>query len=162
MKWYQQYFFNKRDWLLCNYKQLGLSEAECLLCLLIEFAKEKNIKIDYHFFEKYFNDRQETDKVLNSLVSKAYLHIDISGDDIKYELDNIYEEKNTPVSDNLFDLFEQVFARPLNATEYEKLAKMCLHYSDEDIKKALRMADAYNEHKMNYVEAILKKNHEEE
>ena len=47
MKWYQENFVNRRDWILDNLADLKMSYEEIVVVLLIDFFNSNNINITF-------------------------------------------------------------------------------------------------------------------
>ncbi len=45
MKWYEQRFVSRRDWVIEHQEYLGLSEKEFMIVLMIDFMSEYRIPI---------------------------------------------------------------------------------------------------------------------
>ena len=155
-------YINTRDYILYHAGELGLSSDELLICLLIDFANEKNININYQYFMKALNkEEQDIDMILKSLVTKAILKLNVKNGSFDYDISGLFktEPKSLNKHKDIFDIFADVFGRDLNGQEMEKLNDLLNIYTKEDLLKALRLADAYRKRDLLYIEGILKGRH---
>ena len=159
--WYKRPYINRRDWILYQGAENGLSDREILLCLLIDLAQEKGLELDYPYLSaKSSFSNEEIDRILGSLGDRGKLKITAESGKLHYDLSGLFSRERE-TSDDLFHTFEDVFGRPLSAVEMEKLSDLCNQYSDQEILQGLRTADAYRKLSLAYVEAVLRKRHDE-
>ena len=161
-KWYLNNYVNRRDWLLENMHNYDLSSDEILLIMLIDYQNTYNNPITYAYLSaKMGKDQGEIDKLLAGLISKNYLKI-VTRDRVSYDLtplfDNEVENNTVANSDNLFEIFETEFGRPLSENDALKIDSFIKYYPYESIIKALQIASAKNKLNTAYVEGILKNN----
>lgn len=156
-KWYQENYFNRRNWLLENIGNRDLTAQEALVVLLIDYHNEfsKGITLQQLSHDSHL-DLQQLDVVLNSLCNKGYLSI-ITKNKVSFIIDNIFEDKKVEkqVSENIFELFEEQFARPLSQREATILSEWVNLYPSDKIIMALREAVIKQRVTFNYIDKIL-------
>ncbi|MBQ1512541.1 MAG: DnaD domain protein [Erysipelotrichaceae bacterium] len=160
-EWYKEPYFSHRDWILTNASSLSLGTDELLLCLYIDFANEKGIVIDQSILaEKLGLKVEKVNRALKSLVQKKKLVIALVDNRLQFDLEGLFktdtEEYEFVKNEDLFGAFEEVFARPLTATELTKLADLLREFKEEEIVQALRLADGYQKRSLAYIETILR------
>ncbi|HCK87257.1 MAG TPA: DNA replication protein DnaD [Erysipelotrichaceae bacterium] len=160
MKWYEQNYVNRRDWILQNLELLGLDSEETVMVLLIDFMNEHRIPIDLEALHKKSGlSLERTDSVISCLCAKKYLEIRASAKSIKFILNGLFETdtaRNERVLDNsLFDTFETEFGRPLTNNEMAKISEWNRTMEKKLILYALREASAYQHLKITYIDKIL-------
>ena len=160
-EWYKEPYFSHRDWILANSSSLSLSSEELLLCLYIDFANEKGIPIDQSILANNLSLKVEkVNRILKSLVQKKKLIISLADNRLHFDLEGLFktdtEEYEFVKNEDLFGAFEEVFARPLTATELTKLADLLHEFKEEDIVQALRIADGYQKRSLAYIETVLR------
>ena len=160
-KWYKQPYFNRRAWILENFDKLNLSAQECMLILLIDYAKENKRKINYEYFEtKLKLNQKELDKILTNLVSKHYLAINVNEKGISFDIDNIFEfdpEKYETVDNkNIYEIVEQFINKPLGPNQIQKVNDLIEQYGENKFIDAIRIGEAYRKNNLSYVEGILR------
>lgn len=156
-KFVNEVFVNKKDWILVNLEDLVLSSSECSLVLLIQLMNEHqlNYSID-DFANKLKVNTAQIDEMMNSLHEKGYLTIRIENNKVVYDLSGLYEMKPMdPFKQNLFELFEQEFKRPLTQSEFAKINEWNQSYEEKMIVFALREAVLRNAMNLNYINSIL-------
>ena len=127
MKWYEQNFVNKRDWVLDHLELLGLDANETILVLLIDFMNDHRIPVSLEILHKKTGlSMEEVDKTVSTLCAKRYLEIRASASEVRFILNGLYETdtaRNERVLDSsLFDTFETEFGRPLSNQEMTKIS----------------------------------------
>ena len=160
-EWYKEPYFSHRDWILANASSLSLGTDELLVCLYIDFANEKGILIDQSILaEKLGLKVEKVNRALKSLVQKKKLVISLTDNRLQFDLEGLFktdtEEYEFVKNEDLFGAFEEVFARPLTATELTKLADLLHEFKEEEIVQALRLADGYQKRSLAYIETILR------
>ncbi len=160
MKWYEQNFVNRRDWIMDNLELLGLDPEETVLVLLIDFMNEHRIPIDLEVLHKKSGlSIEKVDSVISCLCAKKYLEIKASSRSVKFILNGLYETdtaRSEQILDNsLFDVFESEFGRPLTNHEMEKVSEWNRTMEKKLILYALREASAYQHLKISYIDKIL-------
>lgn len=168
--------------LIQKYKELGLSDQEMMLVIhILSFKHEGNDFPTIHQLASRMTAVEtQVITMLQKLVQRGYLAIDDvieKGTGIRsemYQLDPFYnklagllmeqyskekaeEASEKKTTDNLFEIFEQEFGRPLSPIECETLAMWQDQdqYSDELIIAALREAVISNKLFFRYIDRIL-------
>ena len=160
MKWYEQNYVNRRDWIIDHLQVLGLSGEEFLLVMAVDFMNEHRITITMDSLAaKTGLTVEETDKIISVLCAKRYLEIRASNKEVRFVLDGLYEtetaQRQRVMDQSLFDLFESEFGRPLNPREMEKISEWNSTYNKKMIVQALREASAYRHLNTSYIDRIL-------
>lgn len=160
-KWYKQVYFNRRSWILEYFDKLNLNAEECMVILLIDFAKEANRKIDYDYFlNKLKMNKKEFDKVLANLVAKHYISINSNDKGISFDIDNIFdfdpEKYEVSVNKDVYDLTSDILAKPLSPNQIQKVNDLVEKYGENKYKDALRVAEACNKRTLYYIEGVLR------
>lgn len=145
MNLYNQTFFNRRNWILENLQNLNLTLQESIIVFVIDYFNEFNITINIQSLsEKTKLEGKETDAILNSLIQKGYLNIEMAERKMHYSLEGLFMHKSNsePIDTNeyrrLFDLYEQEFKRPLSVKEQQMLSDWITTYEYKLIEYALR------------------------
>lgn len=160
MKWYEQNFVNRRDWVLDHLELLGLSISEAIIVLLIDFCNSNHLEITMDFLQQKTGvSMEEVDKVVSVLCAKKYLEIRASNKNVRFLLDGLYETniaQDQKILDSpIFDVFETEFGRPLNQKEMQKISDWNRSMDRKLILYALREASAYQKKNLSYIESIL-------
>ena len=132
--------------------------------LLIEFAKEHELKLDYDFLSKKMSlDTKELDKVLSSLVLKGYLKITADNNGIVFNIDSIFEfdpeAYELVENQDVYDIFGDFLGKPLGPSELQKVSDLLDKYGQDKVIDALRVSEANRKYSLAYVEGVLR--HEE-
>lgn len=152
--------------LLHHYQDLNLSDAELILIIeILNTDLEFNPKLLSKDLKKDLNEVLE---LVNGLVDKGILKIEVRNvRNMRSEylcLDNMYEklaffvvnEEEKETSENLFDIFEREFGRPLSPMEYEIIQSWCGgEFSEELIVLALKEATYNGASNLRYIDKIL-------
>lgn len=153
--------------LLCNYRNLNISEKDLILMIFLINDKEKVFNPTK--ISKELNiSLEEILMSIDSLTNQNILKIDIRKiDGVKHEfinIDNLYnkllcliinEEKEEEPT-NIFSTFESEFGRTLAPMEYEIINSWIdSDYSEELIIAALKEAVYNGVFKLNYIDKIL-------
>ena len=160
MKWYDQHFVNRRDWILDHLEQLGLSNQETVMVLVIDFMNENRLPISIESLHaKTGMSTDEVNEVISLLCAKKYLEIRASAKRVSFLLNGLFEtdtarEANV-LDTSLFELFESVFKRPLTQREMEQISEWNRIYDKRMIILALKEAGMYQALKMPYVAKVL-------
>ena len=160
MKWYQQHFVSRRDWILDHLELLGLSAQETVIVLLIDFMNENRIPITIESLHtKTGMTTEEVNEVISLLCAKKYLEIRASAKKVSFLLNGLFEAdtpKQASVLDSsLFDLFESVFRRPLTQRDMEQITEWNRMYDKRMIILALKEAGMYQALKLPYIDKLL-------
>ncbi|MEA5026349.1 hypothetical protein SDC9_155446 [bioreactor metagenome] len=156
--WWNQRYFDKRNWILENLQKLNLSMAEALVLLLIDYFNEYQIDLSLNILsEKCQVSVEEIDNMINSLHTKGYLDVKVLNKKISFSLDGLFEEKDQSNYDtaSLYELFESELGRILTQSELSKLNAWLQTYDVDEIINALREALIYKKKDFNYIQRIL-------
>ena len=160
-KWYQESYFDRKNWLLENFDKLNLSSDETLLIMLVELCmtNRKYVTDDY-LMKKLGRNAKQIDSLVASLVNKHYLKISSNSQGLIFVFDEIFEfdPEKYEISDNkdLFDTVSEVFGKPLSPTELQKISELSEIYGEKRFIEALRLAEAKRTYKIAYIEGILR------
>lgn len=154
--------------LLNNYRELGISDEELIIIMVIMNNGDKVI-YDPEMFAKEINGNKKKimmaidelcDKNILSLIieknnKKAYEYISL--DSLYEKLGNIaLDKKEEDVIDNsIFGIFESELGRTLSPMEYEKIKEWITNNSKEMITLALKEAVLNGVNNLNYIDSIL-------
>ena len=160
MKWYEQNFINRRDWILDNVGLLGLDGNQALIVLLIDFMNDKNIPITTAILEKKSGlSSEEVERCISVLCAKKYLEIRANAKEVSFLLNGLFEanvaQEENVLDSSLFSLFEGEFKRPLSNKEMTKISEWNKTFDKTMIIYALREASAYNHLSLTYIDKIL-------
>ena len=94
MKWWNEKFINRRDYLLDHFEDLSLSCEECMAILLIDFMNEHNIPIAHGILaNKMKLEEAQIDDLLSRLTQKGYLDIVYENKKIAFLIDGVFEDR---------------------------------------------------------------------
>ncbi|WAA10586.1 DnaD domain-containing protein [Fervidibacillus albus] len=161
------------------YKQIGLSDIECMVILHLQTFKENGNEFPTHeqLSSRMLLDTDQCSQTLVSLIQRGFLAIEKGRSDSgiyyeKYTLDPLWnkltdylllqekeqeKDKKQVEEQSLYTVFEQEFGRPLSPIECETLAM----WMDEDghstsiIKTALKEAVLSGKLNFRYIDRIL-------
>ena len=161
MKWYEQKYVNRRDWILDNLENLKLSPQELTVVMTIDFYNENRTDISMDLLTKKTGlDKEELNRVISVLCARHYLDIMASSRNVQFRLDGLFDTdtaKDARVMDSpLIELFEEEFGRPMTPNEMQKISEWNRIYPRKAIIHALREASAYQKRSMSYVESVLR------
>lgn len=156
-KWYEASHVDVRIWVLDHVATLGLTAEEALISLQILHHNKIQRHIDLETLASQCGMKPEkADKALASLSKKGYLSIDVSGTQVTYNLNGLFEPKKQPlVNGDVLTVFEREFGRPLSSHEIDKLTDWRQRLNDEYVILALREALIYNKLNFAYIDRIL-------
>lgn len=160
MKWYEQNFVNRRDWILDHLELLGLDANETILVLLIDFFNEHNIPVTMEILHKKTGlTMEQVDQSISTLCAKKYLEIRASSKKVRFILNGLFDtdtaRSERVLDSSLFDTFETEFGRPLSNMEMTKISDWNRTTDKKLILYALRQASAYQHLSINYIDKIL-------
>ncbi len=160
MKWYEQRFVNRRDWILDHLEYLGLSEKETVLVLLMDFMNENRIPITIDVLaQRTGMSETDVDETIAVLYAKKYLDIRASGKRVSFRLDGLFEtdvaKEESVIDRSVFDLFESEMKRPLTQKDMEKITDWNRTYDKRLVILALREASIYQSVSIPYIDKIL-------
>lgn len=161
MKWYEQRFVSRRDWVIEHQEYLGLSEKEFMIVLMIDFMSEHRIPISIDALaQKTCMPAKEVDETVSLLCAKKYLDIRASGKRISFRLDGLYDTEVAReagmIDRSVFDLFESELKRPLTQKDMECISDWNRTYEKRMIILALREASMYQKVSIPYIDSILR------
>ena len=164
MKWYEENYVDHVAWIVDHLEYLGLSYAEALLCLVLAFFKEKNLNITYELLgNKLDTSQDEIDKLLFGLKKRGYLGISVSKSGMEFDLSSLYEisekEMSSKKDEDLFEMYEEGFKRPLSPNEMAKISSLAKKYGQGALIVALRAAQGHDKLNLTFVERYIL-NHE--
>lgn len=162
VKWYKEPYFDRATWLLTNFEKLGISNDELVFLLLVDNARKSKIKITYEYLNsKFKSDNKFIDSLIAGLVSKKYMKIVTTQKGVYFDIDGVFEFDpsmyEVAVNQDIYNVCEEVFNRPLTPIELEKISDLISKYGENEFNDALRMAEAYRKVNISYIEAILSK-----
>lgn len=155
--------------LLSSYKNLGISDEELIVIVVIMNYGDKVI-YDPEMFAKDINgDKRKVMKIIDNLCDKNVLSLIIEKNDKKtYEyisLDLLYEkltntflekEEVKEIDNSIFSIFENELGRTLSPMEYEKIKEWVTSgNTNEMIALALKEAVLNGVSNLNYIDSIL-------
>ncbi len=160
MKWYEQKFVNRRDWILENCQLLGLDSNEFELVMLIDYFNEHHEPITMEtLHQKTGMTLDEVDRTISVLCAKKYLEIRASAANVCFSLNGMFEtdvaRSERILDSSLFSVFEGEFGRPLSHQEMEKISDWNRTTDKKMIIYALREASAYQKLNVAYIDKIL-------
>ncbi len=154
--------------LLSNYRELGISDEELIIIMVIMNKGDKVIYDPEMFANSINADKISVMKIIDSLCDKNILSLIIEKNDKKtYEyisLDALYEKlgnialdkrEDNEVDNSIFGIFENELGRTLSPMEYEKIKEWISNNSKEMITLALKEAVLNGVSNLNYIDSIL-------
>ncbi|MDO4378442.1 MAG: DnaD domain protein [Erysipelotrichia bacterium] len=156
MKYYQETYFNRRNWLLENIQRLNLNSEEAIVVLMIDFLNEFQQKVTIPALSKKCNLSNEViDETIASLNNKGFININTKNG-VYFDISNIFETTNSMIDENnLFEVFEKEFHRVISRKETDMIAEWIRMYDYEKIIKALREAVLNEKMSFKYIGTIL-------
>ena len=160
-KWYQESYFDRRNWLMENFDKLNLSHDETLFILLAEFAKQAKKNITYEYLmTKLSLSIKDIDKIISSLVEKHYLELSTNSKGLVFKIDNIFEfdPSKYEIDENkdVFDILSEVFGKPFSSNDLQKINDLLETYGKDKLLEATRIAEANGKLRLPYIEGILR------
>lgn len=160
-KWYKQPYFNRRIWILENFDKLNLSTDEVVLLLIIDYATNNRITINYDYLMNKLNyDSNKVDSIIEKLVSKKYLSIKPTDEGVSFIIDGLFDfdtDKYELVDNKgVYEVAEDLLKRPLSNNELQKVSDLLGEYKADEIIDAIRVAEAYRKASIDYVASILR------
>lgn len=162
MKWFEELYVQRRDWLLSNFERLPLTSEELNLFLLLDLLKEKRVTTTYEKLAKSLKMSEVAiDQMITSLSKRKLLVIHLGKKGASFDISPIFSwqeqvENNETNESEFISLFEQTFGRPLSMSELAKLSDLLKTYRHQDLFQALRTSDAYQKYSLAYIETILR------
>lgn len=160
MKWYEENYVNRRDWILDHLNQLDLDAEETVIVLLIDFMNEHHMPITIENLAfRTKRKEEEVNQTVSLLCARKYLDIQVQAGHVTFHLDGLFDtdlSKEAGILDSsLFDIFESEFGRPLSNQEMQKISDWNRSFDKKTIILALREASAYQKLSVPYIEGIL-------
>ena len=160
-KWYQESYFDRKNWILENFDKLNLNADETLLILLVDLCKTNRKYVTYDYLmSKLGKNMKQIDTIVAGLVNKHYLKISSNSKGLIVDFDEIFEfdPDKYEISDNkdIFDTVSEVFGKPLSPIELQKITELLGVYGEKKFIEALRLAEAKRTYKIAYIEGILR------
>ena len=110
MKWYQENFVNRRDWILDNLADLKMSYEEIVVVLLIDFFNSNNINITLELLAAKTNSsKEDINKIISILCAKNYLDIKAVDKHIVFDLSKLFESEYGKEKEVLKNDLNQIF-----------------------------------------------------
>ena len=156
-QFWQESYFNRKNWLMENIVSLNLSEREFMLLMLITLFMEQNRLITTESLSAHSNlSIQDVDDCLSQLCLKQYLQVTFTNGIMSFSMDGIFQQREKDVDAlPIFQTFEQEFGRPLTQKELMMLSEWIRKYDNELIIYALREAAIYRKLNIKYIDTIL-------
>ena len=160
-KWYQESYFDRKNWILENYDKLNLNSDETLLILLIDLCKTNRKAVTYDYLiSKLHKTSKQIDVIIAGLVNKHYLKITNNAKGLVFDIDGIFEfdPQRYEIAENkdLYDMVSDTFGKPLSPLELQKMNDLISEYGQKPFIEALRIAEARRKLKMVYIEGVLR------
>lgn len=160
-KWWKEAHIDRRTYLLKEYQNLQLNEREFLMILMIDFLLSTKLDCQVEDLAVLLkSDQKEVVGLLSSLVDRGWIAMEVTNKRISYSLDPVFQKKPiVQISQTLFDLFEEQFARPLTSNEMKRLSNWMQIYDQDLIAWGLRQAVIYKKYSFSYIDKILNQWH---
>lgn len=157
--WWNERYINRQDWVLDHLQSINVSPLEGLILLQLETLNRHQELIQPDVLALRCNvSLKDLDSALTKLIQKGYVSIHAHEKSVEYRIDQIFNEPNSQTdhsNQDLMNLFETEFKRPLAPVEIEKLNDWLLKVPSEMIVHALREAIIYKKLNLNYIDRIL-------
>ena len=155
--------------LLNNYKELGISDEELIIVILLMNLGDKVVYDPELFASEINGNKRNIMMLIDSLCDKNIISLVVEKSNKKADeylsLDMLYEKLGNialdkvddPVIDNsIFSIFENELGRTLSPMEYEKIKEWITSgHSKEMITLALKEAVLNGVSNLNYIDSIL-------
>ena len=124
MKFFEERFFDRRNWILDNIKKLDVSPIEALVLLQIDFLNQYKQEVSLDSLALKCNcSKSDIDDSINSLNRKGYMKMKTENG-IDFDIDSIFEANKDIIEKNdLFTLSEKEFRRVLSQKEITTIAE---------------------------------------
>lgn len=151
--------------LLQNYRNLNITDSELIVLIYLinnnDSFNPKQISKDLNF------DLSELMELINSLIEKNIIKIDVLNKKVREEIINLDELYNklgfiiindeTEETDNsIFTVFEKEFGRTLSPLDYEIIKDWLTEFSEELILLALKEAVFNGVNNLRYIDKIIR------
>lgn len=150
MKWYEQKFVNHAEWVMANLEYLNLTTNEALLVLMVIFLQSKNSVINYEILaEKLHVNTEQIDQLFTQLLHKKVLSVSMKRGVLSFDLTHLYQTNIDLIAagekePEIYQIFEQVFKRPLTSVEMQKIGQWIQKETRDDLLNALKYASMYS------------------
>lgn len=161
--WWNKVYINRRDWLVDQFEHLDLNLEELVCLLMIDSLNQNHTAITPPILQKKLKlEGSKLDEILHRLMNKKVLLIETSKQSIQFNIDAIFTQQNPfeDIKHSLVSTFEKEFGRPLSSVEMMKLNDLSHQFEDSLIIYGLREAIINQKLSMNYVEKVVKSNHD--
>lgn len=151
-------YFDKIRWILSHLKELDISSDEIVVILSIVILKEQKLGVSIESISQLTPlSNKEVDDAITLLASKRYLEIKVCAGEVGFNINQIFELKKDVNSDviDLFQIFEEEFARLLSQPELVRINDWIKEYSRDAIIDALRNASIMEKLHFDYINRIL-------
>ena len=160
-KWYNESYFDRKNWILENFDKLNLTTDETLLILLVDLCKINKVYVTQEYLlKKLKKTPKQLDAIIANLVAKHYLKIRNNAKGLIFDFDDIFEFDPAKYeiidNKNLFDIVSDVFGKPLSPNDLQKMTDLINKYGEKKFNEALRIAEANKKLSMSYVEGVLR------
>ncbi len=160
MEWYKQKYVQRRDWIIEYAELLNLTAEEFQMVMLIDYYNAHNEVINQEMLcMKMKINQARLDTLLSVLMAKNYLKISRGSKGIEFSLEGLFKTNvarvEQVVNQNIHDVFESEFKRPLTQQEMEQLNKWVKAEDSKLIIYALKEASIYQKLSFNYIAKIL-------
>ena len=160
MKWYEEKYIHRRDWILDHLELLGLDGNELMTVMLIDFMNEHHMTITIEYLHKKTGlSLEETNRVISTLCAKKYLNICAAANEVRFDLSGLFEtdvaKEARMIDSSLFSTFENEFGRTLSQAEMQKISDWNKEFDKVLILYALREASIYDKLSVGYIDRIL-------
>lgn len=157
--------FNIPFILLQNYRNLNITDSELIVLIYLincnDCFNPKQISKDLNF------DLNETMELINSLIEKGIIKIEVINKRVREEIINLDELYNKLAfiiindeadenNSNLFTIFEKEFGRTLSPLDYEIIKDWQTEFSEELILLALKEAVFNGVSNLRYIDKIIR------
>lgn len=158
-KLWDKRYFDRKSWILEENYRLDIKPIETLVLLNIEHFNLFDLPIDLNQLAYACHSNQtEIDQSLTQLIQKGYLKIEMVQDKVIYNTESLYQQthlKQDESSNNIVEIYEHEFKRPLSANELDKLNYWLTQVEYAFLIHALREAVIYRKLNFNYIDRIL-------
>lgn len=158
MKWWQERYINRRDYILEHLDALSMDSDETVMVLLIDFFNQYGVSVTHELLAEKMKKRpEEIDALFAKLNTRGYVSIDVREGKVMFQIDGIFEEEKSAdaFDESLFQLFETEFGRTLSQMELQRMSEWIQMYDAKLIGYALREALTYNVKNFDYIDRIL-------
>lgn len=155
--WFNEIYFNRRDWLLHHFSKLKIDANQFLILCIIDSANQSNIEITHDYLVSNTNlSLSQVDKHIQKLIELKYLKIKPYKKKIEFNIDGVFRKdfEDTENESKLLHLFEDSFGRLLSQQELLTLSNLQAQVDYDTIIYALRQSIIQSKLSMSYVEKV--------